>query len=279
MSRRLKYFLRWLVYLTAVGLVVDAVYLARLWPDWSMLSKEAVPKSRFIQSYEKRQLSQRDWPVLRWRPVRSQQIPAHVVRAILIAEDDRFYEHHGFDLIAIRWALNYNLNNRTLGPGASTISQQTAKNLFLSPSRNPLRKWHEAILTSVMEAKLEKQRILEIYLNIAEFGRGIYGVGAAAQAYWGRPVSALSLSQAAELAASLPSPVKNNPRTRTPFFTKHATKIKKRLYRTMGVTYKTSSDPDGDDAKAPSGNRFKRFFRNLFRSDPAGRPANADSEE
>ncbi len=109
--------------------------------------------------------------------------------------------------------------------GGSTISQQTAKNLFLSASRNPLRKWHELLLTLGMEYHLSKDRILELYLNIAEFGPGIYGVEAAARHYWGVPAQHLTRSQAAQIAATLPSPKKHNPATRSARFLAHTNKI------------------------------------------------------
>jgi monofunctional biosynthetic peptidoglycan transglycosylase len=108
------------------------------------------------------------------------------------------------------------------------------KNLFLSSARNPLRKWHELILTWGMERNLNKRRILEIYLNVAQFGRGIYGVQAAAQTYWGLASDQLSAVQAAELTASLPGPVKNNPATHTRYFEKRARKILALLERYPG---------------------------------------------
>ncbi len=175
------------------------------------------------------------WPRLRWDPVPLSQIPKYMRRAVIVAEDSRFYENDGFDLIAIKDAFDYNIEKGRIVFGASTISQQTAKNLFLTPSRNPVRKWHEALLTWGMEHHLTKNRILEIYLNTAEFGRGIYGVDAASRAYWGIPVSQLSVVQAAELAASLPSPVKNNPAHRGVFFVHHMHKILSLLARQYEV--------------------------------------------
>ena len=123
--------------------------------------------------------------------------------------------------------MEYNLSRKKLVYGASTISQQTVKNIFLSPSRNPLRKWHELVLTIGMERNLSKERILEQYLNVAEFGRGLYGVDAAARYYWGIPASALTSSQAVELAAPLPSPTRNNPKTRTRSFQNRVKKIRR----------------------------------------------------
>lgn len=221
---RLRRSLRWALRILLIFLIADFVYLALIWPDWNKLAHGNIPKSSFMQLYEAKQL-ERGWPKLRWQPVPHAKIPRHMLRAVLLAEDSRFYEHSGFDLIAIREALDYNLGRGEVLVGASTISQQTVKNLYLSPSRNPLRKWHEMVLTWGLEHNLRKSRILELYLNVTEFGRGIYGVQAAAQAYYGVDASALSLVQAAELAASLPSPVKNNPETRTERFTRRTQRI------------------------------------------------------
>jgi monofunctional biosynthetic peptidoglycan transglycosylase len=148
---------------------------------------------------------------------------------VVVAEDSRFYQHKGFDQQAIRDAIEYNLSKGRIVYGASTISQQTVKNFFLTTSRNPLRKLHEAILTYAMEKNVGKQRILEIYLNISEFGRGIYGVEAACRHYFGKSVSEISVEEAVELAATLPAPVKHNPDTRTDFFLRHKTKIKNHI--------------------------------------------------
>lgn len=221
---RLRRSLRWVLRIFLIFLIADFLYLALIWPDWNKLAHGAIPKSSFMQLYEEKQAA-RGWPKLRWQPVPQAKIPRHMLRAVLLAEDSRFYEHSGFDLIAIREALDYNLGRGEMLVGASTISQQTVKNLYLSPSRNPLRKWHEMVLTWGLEHNLRKSRILELYLNVTEFGRGIYGVQAAAQAYYGVDAASLSLVQAAELAASLPSPVKNNPETRTERFTRRTQRI------------------------------------------------------
>lgn len=226
--------LRWTVRLVLILLVADLFYIALIWPDWKALATGPVPKSNFMREYEQRRAEERRLPPLKWHVVPLATIPRHVVRAVILAEDARFYQHSGFDLAAFKEAMNYNLAEGRVVLGASTISQQTVKNLFLSSARNPLRKWHELVLTWGMERQLSKRRILELYLNVAEFGPGIYGVQAAAQAYWGTSVSALSLSQAAELAASLPSPARHNPATRTAQFERRARKIYARVLRYPG---------------------------------------------
>lgn len=228
--RRLAVLAWWLL---AAAIVADAAYLAAIWPDWDALAAGPVPESRFIERYRAARDRDPSLPPLKWRPVPLEQIPEHVRRAVVVAEDSRFHQHHGIDLQALRTAMRTNWERGELAYGASTISQQTVKNMFLSRSRNLLRKWHEAILTLAMERRLDKRRILEIYLNVVELGRGVYGVQAASRHYWGRPVRQLTVRQAAELAATLPSPVDANPATRSAFFRRHADTVHARLTRVL----------------------------------------------
>ena len=207
--------------------LVDAAYLAWIWPDWDEYRQGPIQRSSFMLDYEAARRQQPGWPELRWQPVALGQIPRHLVRAVIVAEDSRFYQHEGVDLEALKQAMEYNLSKKRLAYGASTLSQQTVKNLFLSPSRDPLRKWHELVLTLGMERNLSKRRILEHYLNVAEFGRGIYGVEAAARYYWNVPVARLTWRESIELAATLPSPVANNPRSNTRAFRRRVDKIRR----------------------------------------------------
>jgi len=128
--------------------------------------------------------------------------------AVIAAEDQKFPEHWGFDVSAIEKALAHNERNENRIRGASTLSQQTAKNLFLWDGRSWLRKGLEAGLTLGIETVWSKKRILTVYLNIAEFGEGTFGVEAASQRYFHKPASRLTMSEAALLAAVLPNPVK-----------------------------------------------------------------------
>jgi monofunctional biosynthetic peptidoglycan transglycosylase len=216
--------LHWTLRIALFLLVIDLIYVATIWPDWKRIAGGPVPKSSFIELYEARQ-ADRKFPQLSWQPVALNTIPRPMLRAVIVAEDSRFYDHSGFDLIAIKEAFTFNWNQGEFLLGASTISQQTTKNLFLSPSRDPIRKWHEVLLTWGLERNVRKSRILELYLNVAEFGRGVYGVQAAARTYYGIDAADLSLEQAAELAATLPSPVKHNPATRTERFQKRTQRI------------------------------------------------------
>lgn len=227
-------FLRYTTYLFRIFtliLVLDIFYISYIWPDWSEYGRGPVKKTKFIASYESRLKVDSDLPLLRWKPVPMNWIPIDMRNAIIVAEDSRFYHHTGFDLDALKDAMEYNVEHLDFKYGASTISQQTIKNMFLSSARNPLRKWHELILTVGMEIKLSKTRILEIYLNVAEFGKGIFGVEAAAHYYYGISAHTLSAWQAAELAASLPSPLKHNPKTKTRLFIKRS----KKIYRYMQI--------------------------------------------
>lgn len=220
-SSRLTLWLWRVVLFGFLLIALDAFYLAVRLPDWEAYAQGPIKKSSFIERYEAERAGHKDWPALSWKPVPLSSVPKHLIRAVVVAEDSRFFSHSGIDTDAIQDALEYGFAKKRFVYGASTLSQQTVKNLFFSPSRNPLRKVHELVFTYSMEQYLKKRRILEIYLNIAEFGRGIYGVEAAARHYFRKPVSAVSEDQAIELAATLPGPVKHNPASRSRFFLRH----------------------------------------------------------
>jgi monofunctional biosynthetic peptidoglycan transglycosylase len=145
-------------------------------------------------------LWKKDW-------VGGNKLSDHLKLAVICAEDQNFLEHHGFDLVAIEKALKHNKKSRRKR-GASTISQQTAKNVFLWPGRSWFRKGLEVWFTALIEIFWSKQRILTVYLNIAEMGKGIYGAEAAAQHYFRKPAAKLNRSEAALLASVLPSPMR-----------------------------------------------------------------------
>lgn len=188
----------------------SALYLVWL-PDTAHLRSANPMTTRYVQIYVRRRLREGMRPAtsMHWVPLAS--ISPHLVRAVLIAEDDRFYLHGGVDWTAFKAAAAYNWKKKRMQRGASTISQQVARNLFLSPSRNVGRKIREILIARHLERSLGKERILEIYLNIVEWGDGIFGVEAAAQAYFGKSSSALTPAEAVELAAALPSPYDRNP--------------------------------------------------------------------
>lgn len=139
-----------------------------------------------------------------WTP--SGRIPAEMKWAVILAEDANFYSHEGFDVKAIKNAIKYDLEKKSLKRGASTITQQTAKNLFLSREKTITRKLKEIYLAYRMEQELTKGRIIEFYLNVVELGPMVYGIGHGAQYYFGKPASALTPRECAFLAAMLPGP-------------------------------------------------------------------------
>jgi len=164
---------------------------------------------------------------VRYQPAALTRLPFILQRMVIIGEDSRFRTHHGLDFEEIRDALGLDRNpgfgttvrtiwiRRDRLRGASTISQQLAKNLYLSPTRNPLRKLKEAATALRLEAALSKDRILELYLNVVELGPGVWGIPAASVQYFGVPPSALTEAQAAALAATLPFPLSSNPAYRS----------------------------------------------------------------
>ena len=139
------------------------------------------------------------------------KISPYLVKAVLIAEDDKFWKHEGFDYEAIQKAIEKDLKAKKFKSGGSTVTQQLARNLYLSPEKSMTRKFFEAVITWRMEQTLSKKRILELYLNVVEWGDGIFGAEAASQHYYGKPSSQLTPEEAARLAAVLPNPKKYNP--------------------------------------------------------------------
>ena len=145
----------------------------------------------------------------RWVPY--SRISPHLRRAVLLAEDPKFWRHEGIDVEQIRESLEVNIEEGRAVRGASTITQQLAKNLYLSPSRNPIRKLRELFIARRLEAALTKQRIFEIYLNVIEWGDGVWGAEAASRRYFGVAAADLTVEQAALLAGAIVNPRLLNP--------------------------------------------------------------------
>lgn len=187
------------------------VWEALTWPRVDALARGMPETTAFIDRWKREQRSagKSDRPDWRWVPYAT--ISPHLKRAVLVSEDINFFAHHAFEVAEIKTALRDAIDEEGMPRGASTITQQVAKNLWLSPSRNPLRKLKEAILAWQLERSLDKKRILEIYLNVAEFGSGIYGAEAASQRYFGKTAAELDEREAAQLAACLPKPGRWNP--------------------------------------------------------------------
>lgn len=164
-------------------------------------------------------------------------ISLHLRNAVLVAEDGAFFQHSGYDLDELKEAVKKDWKERRFARGASTITQQLAKNLYLSTSKNPLRKIREFLIAQELEEHLGKQRIFEIYLNVIEWGNGVYGIGPAAQHYFGKSPGALLPEEAAVLAAMIPSPRSYSPaKGLTPYLGKRKNELLSRLLRYRYLT-------------------------------------------
>ncbi|HOY02696.1 monofunctional biosynthetic peptidoglycan transglycosylase [Zoogloea sp.] len=195
-----------------------------LWWKWVPPSETSFMSLRLDELNEKKPDAE-----LRYRWVPYEQISLHLKRAVVAAEDDKFVDHEGFDWDGIQKAIEKNQKKGKAVAGGSTISQQLAKNLFLSPSRSYFRKAEEAIITVMIEALWDKRRILEVYLNVVEWGNGIFGCEAAAQRYYKTSAARLSPPQAARLAVMLPNPRKYET-TFGPRLAAHAARIQGRMH-------------------------------------------------
>ena len=195
----------------------DVAALARTNPSTTAFTEsrkaEAAEKGR---SFKLRQT---------WVPLK--RISPHLQKAVIVAEDASFYQHEGFDWDGLKEAVTRNWKKGRLRRGGSTLTQQLAKNLYLSPEKNLYRKAHEAMLAWELERALPKKRILELYLNTAEWGHGVFGAEAAARHYFGKSAEDLSPDEAALLAAMLPSPRSYDPIRLTPYLSKRQAQILK----------------------------------------------------
>jgi len=222
---------RRLVFALVLGIALYVANEIRTWPDVGGLARRNPKSTAFIDLYrrEAREVGRSDGVSWRWVPYAA--IAPSLRRAVLVGEDIGFFSHNGFDLHEMKEAIAQAARDHEPPRGASTITQQVAKNLWLSPSRNPLRKVKEAILTWQLERTLDKKRILEIYLDVAEFGDGIYGAQAAAQAYFGKPASDFDEDEAARLAACLPNPHAWHPGAGSAVAERRAKRIRERMKR------------------------------------------------
>ncbi len=218
--------------LAALAVVVyfaASILVYFVYPDVSALRKDHPDRSAFMEYRERQWASQGRDVRLRHRWVPLKRISPYLIKAVIIAEDDKFWRHEGFDYEAMQQAFERDLKERKFKAGGSTITQQLAKNLYLSPSKNPVRKVREAILTWRMEKTLTKRRIVELYLNYAEWGDGIFGIEAAARHYYGKRASALGPEEASRLATVLPNPIRYSPKGDS----KYVRYRSKRIYRIM----------------------------------------------
>jgi monofunctional biosynthetic peptidoglycan transglycosylase len=207
MSRPGPFVKVWRVAIAALAFtltVLFAVYATQ--PDVRPLARHNPDTTAFID-LRAREAASRGKPrklAQRWVPLG--RISPNLTRAVLVTEDAAFYSHHGIDLDEFRKSMEVNLDRLSFARGGSTITQQLAKNLYLSPSKDPLRKYRELLIARSLEAALTKQRIFELYLNVIEWGDRIYGADAAARAYFGVAAGGLSIEQSALLAGAIANP-------------------------------------------------------------------------
>lgn len=216
----------------AVGIATTALWASL--PDTARLATQNPTTTAFID-LRRAQAAAAGRPFKlqwQWRPLG--KISRYLRAAVIYAEDAHFYSHEGVDWVAIEAAVETNFDRGELGVGGSTITQQVAKNLYLSPSRSLVRKLREMLIAFSLEDTLSKQRILELYLNIAEWGDGVFGAEAAARTWFGHSAQALTPAEAARLAIALPNPFKRAPDVDDPTLTKKAVRII-RLLRMQGL--------------------------------------------
>jgi monofunctional biosynthetic peptidoglycan transglycosylase len=204
------YVLRGLLGAAAIAFAVLAYSYLTL-PDVRLLKTNNPQTTAFMElrAAEARAKGQPPRRAQRWVPYG--RVSSNLTRAVLVAEDDLFWQHEGLDFDQLQESLALDWARGRLTRGGSTITQQLAKNLYLSPSKNPMRKLRELLIARRLEVALKKARILELYLNVIEWGDGIYGAEAASRAYFGVGASDLSPSQAALLAAAIVNPRLLNP--------------------------------------------------------------------
>ncbi len=216
--------------ITLVLLVLASVDIGRyfLYPNVDDLQTIHPVPTAFMQYREEQWKEENRDMTITQKWVSMKNISPNIIKAVLIGEDDGFWKHDGFDIKGMENAIERSIEKGTLA-GGSTISQQLSKNLYLSPSKNPIRKLKEAILTWRIEKNLSKRRILEIYLNVAEWGDGIFGIEAAARHYYHKSAKNLTAREASRLAAVLPNPIRYNA-TGTQKYVVNRSRI---IYKTM----------------------------------------------
>ncbi|MCX5795190.1 MAG: monofunctional biosynthetic peptidoglycan transglycosylase [Elusimicrobia bacterium] len=233
--------------LLGAAVLMSALYV--LWlPDVAPLKRSNPRTTSYIELRREaaRRAGKKFTPRLTWLPW--DRISEHLKHAVFIAEDDTFYRHKGVDWDSVQLALKKDWEMKRLAYGGSTITQQVARNLYLSPSKNPLRKLKELLIARRLEAELSKRRIFELYLNIAEWGKGIYGAEAAAQAYFGKSAADLTPDEAVAMAVVLPNPRRWNPAEKGRYVQRNMHRIMGRM-RASGFLSEEAADISADDIR------------------------------
>lgn len=245
-----------LAYAVAFSVVGTILLVLAGWKTWKLYDSVAGLRSRWPEKTALMRLRESQWTdsgvhvETRWTPVPLSRISENLRKTVLVGEDDKFYQHHGFDMAAIQNALEEAKEKGKMKRGASTITQQLAKNLYLSPKKSLSRKAEEALYTVALEHFLTKDRILELYLNVIEWGKGVYGAEAASETYYGVHAADLNLDQAASLAAVLPKPLKVRPNGNNGFvaFRKAAILQNLRQFKGYGDTLQRDEDDEVEEA-------------------------------
>jgi len=216
----------------AGGVVVVAVIaLFASLPDVRPLATARPTTTAMIELRKREAVTRKKRFRLRWQWEPLARISPYLQHAVVFAEDDKFWQHSGVDWEAMKLAAEHDWHARTAERGASTIAQQLAKNLYLSPSRNPIRKLRELILARRLDRELGKPRVLELYLNIAEWGDGIFGAEAASRRWFNCSAADLTPVQAARLATALPNPFTRNPKVESRALTRKAARLIRGMHR------------------------------------------------
>jgi monofunctional biosynthetic peptidoglycan transglycosylase len=221
----------WRVFCYTAGTLVIAVAIYEFWFFAQILYwvDHNPPSTRFMEGRMHQLQQKQSHARLQQQWVEYGRISINLKRAIIVAEDAKFVDHEGFDWEGMQRAIEKNQERGKIVAGGSTITQQLAKNLFLSGERTALRKIQEAAITAMLEMVMEKRRIFEIYLNVVEWGEGVFGAEAAARHYFGVSAAELTTEQAARLAAMLPRPLYYDRNRASPYLQKYSEVISERM--------------------------------------------------
>lgn len=254
MNRIVRLFIHlWFAFFSILGGFVG--YIVLTLPDVSTLDSVNPETTSFIEYRKDRHYDTEGFRLtIKQSWVDLDEIPRLLQRTVVISEDAGFYIHEGIDWHEVQAAWEKNLEEGKVVRGASTITQQTAKNLYLTPKRNFIRKFKEYFITQDLEKSLTKKRILELYLNYIEFGKGIFGLASASRHYFNKNPSELSIDEMVRLTAIIPSPLRLNPNQPNGELRWRCNEILRRLYH-----YKSISFDEYDETR----NHFRKFFSNV----------------
>lgn len=217
---------KYLFYLCALLVALISFFFISL-PNISYLKGHNPLRTRFMEIYLEK--TDQEAPPIHYEWVSYGRISPFLKQAVIVAEDSSFFDHDGFDWTAIKKAMKRNIRDMSFTRGGSTLTQQLVKNLYLTPSKNPFRKLREWIVTYQMEQTLSKRRIFELYLNVIEWGDGIYGAEAASQHYFSKSAAALKPAEAAFLAAIIPNPKLYTQKRYSPIVSRRKSRILARM--------------------------------------------------